>query len=314
LQITLTDTHPPEALQLLRASTLDDPLYLLSTRRVRNLATLHDATWIAGCERCRSHLLSLCADEGFEPLIGYTSDDMVVMQALVVAGLAFTTIPGLALRTHRAEGIVARELPGSRRHVYAATYGEPPDPPATAALLAALGEAAGLSRRSVSPARTMRRSLSVLRGCVRDADNRALIRKQPRDRLPPRLLARLMQERKPRLPQLIGGGGNGSRILYLELDAHLRHRPVGRPLVGAEARLRRLGQRPDAEMLTAPDPLAVEVLTAGVGLERKPQRVDVQLVTLRRVGRDHGNARDPFDVHSRQLTANARAHERITTE
>jgi DNA-binding transcriptional LysR family regulator len=165
LQITLTDTHPPEALQLLRAGKvdvavifrydetepepdnvrlhhlLDDPVYLLSTRRVRKLGALRDATWIAGCERCRSHLLSLCADEGFEPRIRYTSDDMVVMQALVAAGLGVTTIPGLALRAHRADGIAATELPGSRRHVYAATYGEPPDPPATAALLAALAEA-----------------------------------------------------------------------------------------------------------------------------------------------------------------------------
>ena len=38
--------------------------------------------------------------------------------------------------------IARRELPGSRRNIYAATYGEPPDPPATAALLAALAEAA----------------------------------------------------------------------------------------------------------------------------------------------------------------------------
>jgi hypothetical protein len=35
-------------------------------------------------------------------------------------------------------GIVAHELPGADRHVYAATYGEPPDPPATAAVLAML--------------------------------------------------------------------------------------------------------------------------------------------------------------------------------
>jgi DNA-binding transcriptional LysR family regulator len=166
LQITLTDTHPPDALELLRTGKievaiifrydeteaepvgvrlhhlLDDPLYLLSARRGRKLAGLRDATWIAGCDRCRSHLLSLCADEGFEPRIGYVSDDMVVMQALVAAGLGVTTMPGLALRAHRAEGIVARELPGSRRHVYAATYGEPPDPPAIAALLSALAEAA----------------------------------------------------------------------------------------------------------------------------------------------------------------------------
>ena len=166
LQISLTDMHPPEALELLRTGTidvaiifrydesepepvgvrlhhlLDDPLYLLSQRGKRKLADLRSATWIAGCERCRSHLVSICADEGFEPRIGYTSDDMVVMQALVAEGLGVTTIPGLALRVHRADGIVANELPGSQRHVYAATYGEPPDPPAVAALLAALAEAA----------------------------------------------------------------------------------------------------------------------------------------------------------------------------
>jgi DNA-binding transcriptional LysR family regulator len=167
LRVSLLDTHPPEALDLLRAGRIDvavvfrydetepeppgvrlhhlfdDPVFLLSTRRVSGLSALRDATWIAGCERCRDHLLSLCADAGFEPTIGYTSDDMVVMQALVAAGLGVTTIPGLALRAHRAEGIVAKELPGSRRQVYAATYGEPPDPPATAALLTALTEAAG---------------------------------------------------------------------------------------------------------------------------------------------------------------------------
>jgi molybdate transport repressor ModE-like protein len=166
LQVSLTDAHPPEALELLRTGhvdaaiifrydeteaepagvrlhhLLDDPLYLLSARGGSTLAALRDATWIAGCERCRSHLLALCADEGFEPRIGYTSDDMVVMQTLVAAGLGVTTLTGLALRAHRAEGIVASELRGSQRHVYAATYGDPPDPPAVAAVLAALGEAA----------------------------------------------------------------------------------------------------------------------------------------------------------------------------
>jgi DNA-binding transcriptional LysR family regulator len=63
---------------------------------------------------------------------------MVLMQALVAAGAGITTIPGLALRSHRAPGITATEIPGSTRWVYAATYGAPPDPPATAALLAAL--------------------------------------------------------------------------------------------------------------------------------------------------------------------------------
>jgi DNA-binding transcriptional LysR family regulator len=67
---------------------------------------------------------------------------MVVMQALVAADLGGTTIPGPALRAHRTNGIVSSELPGSPTHVCAATYSEPPDPPGTAALLAALAAAA----------------------------------------------------------------------------------------------------------------------------------------------------------------------------
>src|ERR671910_2291567 len=101
LDINLTDTHPLDALELLRTGKvevaiifrydetepeppgvrlhhlLDDSVHVLSTRRERGLRTLRDATWIAGCERCRSHLLSLCADAGFDPRIGYSSDDMV---------------------------------------------------------------------------------------------------------------------------------------------------------------------------------------------------------------------------------------------
>src|SRR5919112_1735136 len=166
LEISLTDMHPPEAIELLRTGQievaivfrydetepeppgvrlhhlLDDPVYLVSAGAPRRLPEAREATWIAGCDRCRSHLISVCAEEGFDPRIGYVSDDMVVMQELVAARLGVTTLPGLALRVHRSEGIVATELPGSKRHVYAATYGEPPDPPATAAVLAALAEAA----------------------------------------------------------------------------------------------------------------------------------------------------------------------------
>jgi DNA-binding transcriptional LysR family regulator len=84
----------------------------------------------------------VCADAGFDPRIGYSSDDMVVMQAWVAAGLGVATQTGLALRAHHIEGVVATELPGFERHIYAATYGEPPDPPATALLLDALRLAA----------------------------------------------------------------------------------------------------------------------------------------------------------------------------
>ncbi len=166
LEISLVDAHPGDAIDLLRAGEievaiifrydesepeppgvrlhhlLDDPVYLLSDKPEGPLETLRDATWIAGCTRCRGHMLALCNDAGFEPRIGSSSDDMVVMGALVAAGLGVATQTGLALRSHSVDGVVATELPGSKRHIYAATYGEPPDPPATAALLEALTEAA----------------------------------------------------------------------------------------------------------------------------------------------------------------------------
>jgi DNA-binding transcriptional LysR family regulator len=166
LQLTLIDTHTPEALQLLRAGRvevavifrydesppededirlvhlLDDPTYLLTRRGPTKLAGHRDSIWIAGCERCRAHLVADCARAGFTPRIAYTTDDMVLMQALVAAGMGVTTIPGLALRSHRADGITATRIPASTRRVYAATYGAPPDPPATAALVSALQRAA----------------------------------------------------------------------------------------------------------------------------------------------------------------------------
>jgi DNA-binding transcriptional LysR family regulator len=98
--------------------------------------------WIAGCERCRDHLIRLCALAGFTPNIAFTTDDYVAVQALVAAGLGVTTMPGLCLRAARHPGIRATPLPGVRRHVVAMTYGDPPDPPATARLIDVLALAA----------------------------------------------------------------------------------------------------------------------------------------------------------------------------
>jgi molybdate transport repressor ModE-like protein len=159
LRLEIVDTHPPEALAMLRAGEVDaaivfqyeetepdpegvrlthlrdDPTYLLTTDRRRRVIQHRDERWVAGCDRCRGHLLEVCAREGFEPQIAYSTDDMVAIQALVAAGMGVATIPGLALRGHRDPAVNAYEIPNAERHVYVATYGEPPDPPATAALI-----------------------------------------------------------------------------------------------------------------------------------------------------------------------------------
>jgi len=162
VDLSIVDEHPVEALRLLRAGKidvalifrysdtpredegfrlvhlLDDPIYLVTHEPGQTLADLHDATWIGGCERCRDELVTVCRRAGFTPHIPLVSDDMVVMQAMVAAGMGATTLPGLALRAHRIPGVHTTELPEHPRKIYAVTYGEPPDPPATAALIDAI--------------------------------------------------------------------------------------------------------------------------------------------------------------------------------
>ncbi|GGS79874.1 LysR family transcriptional regulator [Planobispora rosea] len=158
------DDTAPEDNGIRLVHLLDDPSYLIVPERPAGdpvtepgdptitepcdpdpaspLLSHRGTRWIAGCDRCRSHLLDLCAQQGFEPEISFTSDDIVAVQALVAAGMGVTALPGLALQAHRHPGVGVIEIPGSTRHVYAAVYGEPPDPPATAALLAALAAVA----------------------------------------------------------------------------------------------------------------------------------------------------------------------------
>ena len=110
-----------------------------------DLARLSGQRWIAGCDRCREHLLRQCAMAGFTPKVSFTTDDFVAVQALVMAGLGVATLPAMALQAARNPGVRTVRLRGSRRSVVAVRYGEPPDPPATALLLDVLRVAAAPS-------------------------------------------------------------------------------------------------------------------------------------------------------------------------
>ncbi|MEV1177401.1 LysR family transcriptional regulator [Nonomuraea sp. NPDC049784] len=166
LELSLVERHPVEALQMLRGGQIDvalifryadapveeegfrllhigdDPIYLISRRPDDSVANHRHSAWIGGCERCQDELIALCRQEGFTPRIASLSDDMVVVQALVAAGKGVTTLPGLALQAHRRPDIHTTELTSHTRRLYAVTYGDPPDPPATIALIQAIQDSA----------------------------------------------------------------------------------------------------------------------------------------------------------------------------
>jgi DNA-binding transcriptional LysR family regulator len=172
VELRLTEAEPPDAARLLRAGEVDvallfrysavaatsaaavatgdgglrrvplltEPIYLVTPAGLPGdrLADHADRRWIAGCERCRTHLTHSCAAAGFTPDIAFTTDDYLAAQSLVAAGLGVTTLPGLALAAHRHPGVRATRLPDMARTTSAAVHGDAPDPPATAALLAHL--------------------------------------------------------------------------------------------------------------------------------------------------------------------------------
>ena len=133
---------------------LDEPVHLVTASPARtetapggavpiaNLAAYAGSRWIAGCERCRAHLVRQCESAGFTPRISFTTDDYLAVQALVAAGLGVTTLPGLCLRAAQHPGVVTAPLAGARRHVFAMTYGQAPGSKATARLIASLLQAA----------------------------------------------------------------------------------------------------------------------------------------------------------------------------
>jgi DNA-binding transcriptional LysR family regulator len=166
LELSVTDRHPVEALQMLRHGEIDvaivfryahapleeegfrvvhvadDPIYLVSQRPDDSIANHRHSAWIGGCERCQGELTAVCRQHGFTPRIASVCDDMVVVQALVAAGTGVTTLPGLALRAHRLPDVHTTEIPDFSRQIYAVTYGDPPDPPATKALIQAIQDSA----------------------------------------------------------------------------------------------------------------------------------------------------------------------------
>lgn len=140
IDVTLTEAEPPEAMTMVERGDADlalvfsyrgedvstgrdlrwtrvdsEPVDLVlppghPAGRARSIrpAQLADETWIAGCERCREHLVGVCAEAGFAPGIGHVSDDYVVVQNLVSAGLGIALLPRSSTDAHRNPDVQVR--------------------------------------------------------------------------------------------------------------------------------------------------------------------------------------------------------------
>jgi molybdate transport repressor ModE-like protein len=174
VEVHLTEAEPPESLAELREGRCDvvvaftykasvdveglvtrplltDPLRLAvpadhpAADRLdgEGLAALAGDTWIAGCPRCRTHLLALCSAAGFTPEIAYATDDYVAVLGLVAAGLGVALVPGLVLDAVRRDGVRLVTLrPEPVRRIKAVTTPDLARVPAVAAALDALEVAA----------------------------------------------------------------------------------------------------------------------------------------------------------------------------
>ena len=176
VEVSFVEAEPPDALPLLRRGDADivigftyaavgdrDPRDFTTIPLLRDpshavlppdhpgaasgdpveLATLADETWIAGCERCRAHLMHATADAGFAPRIDFATDDHLTVQSLIAAGLGVSLLPALALCSARREDVAVRPVASEpARTVEMVLRAADRRPPAVAAAITALRGAA----------------------------------------------------------------------------------------------------------------------------------------------------------------------------
>ncbi len=175
VRLTVADAEPEESLPRLRAGDIDlaltfdypsipkveerdldrelvltESMYValpaehpLAARATVPLAELSDMTWLCGSlpSTCGEVVLAACRSAGFEPQVGFETDDYHVMQGFIVAGLGTTLLPDLALPTLR-DGLVVRPTTpvAPERRVWATVRSEGSRSPSTQAMLEILTE------------------------------------------------------------------------------------------------------------------------------------------------------------------------------
>ncbi len=137
LAITYTEAEPPDAIELVRTGRCDlgiictypteadrtawfrqnglrvgelfvDPFYALlphghtlASSSAVDLIDLSDDQWVAGCERCREHVVAACHQSGFAPQISMETDNFNAVVGFVAVGIGVSILPRMALQTLR---------------------------------------------------------------------------------------------------------------------------------------------------------------------------------------------------------------------
>ncbi|MBO8195905.1 LysR family transcriptional regulator [Streptomyces oryzae] len=172
-RVSLVEAEPPRSVEMLRAGDCEIALAfryeaepewgdlvvrpLLTDRLVGlvpeghpfadadevGIGTLAEEPWIAGCPRCRRHLVQVCEAAGFTPRIDFATDDYPAVVGLVGAGLGVAVLPELAVESVRPRGTRAvRVTPAVQREVVALTLPDLARVPSVAAMLHHLATAA----------------------------------------------------------------------------------------------------------------------------------------------------------------------------
>ena len=154
LDVALTFDYPSipklEERDLEQTLVLSESMHLalpknhpLADREVVPLSEFCETEWLCGSapSTCGEVVLSACRNAGFEPRVGFESDDYNVMQGFIAAGLGVTLLPDLALANLRADVIVRpTDPPAPERRVWAVSRPEGSRSPATEEMVAILAE------------------------------------------------------------------------------------------------------------------------------------------------------------------------------
>ena len=132
-------------------------------RSASTSSVLAGEKWIAGCPRCRGHLLELCARAGFEPHIAFETDNFVAVEGLVAQGIGVATLPRMAVASFpQLPGVVTLPLPPAEaRTIHVVTAHGADRVPAIRATLDAIARCwcAAVPERSAPAAATVRAAI-----------------------------------------------------------------------------------------------------------------------------------------------------------